>query len=387
MRLLPKMLFMFLKFSMNLKKKKKEEVKVMKDSIRKSLINLQEKADELSKQLADPTITSDISKLTSLNKEFSEIKDVVENWLEYQKIETTILDLEKLLKDEEMKDMAQEEKTDCESRLEKLESEIMVQLLPKDKDDARNSFLELRAGAGGDEAAIFVGDLYRMFSRYAERNNWKTEKIKEVVSGPGGFKEVVIKIIGNDSYGKLKFESGVHRVQRVPLTESQGRIHTSTATVAIMPEMDDIEEKDLDMSEIRVDTYRASGAGGQHVNKTDSAVRLTHEPSGIVVECQDDRSQHKNKAKALALLSAKIYDVEKQKAEQEKASERKSLVGTGDRSEKIRTYNFPQGRITDHRLKLTLYNIENFLDGDIDEMIDSLKAQSNAEKLLEIQES
>ena len=387
MRLLPKMLFMFLKFWMNLYLEKKEEVKVMKDSIRKSLINLQEKADELSKQLADPTITSDISKLTSLNKEFSEIKDVVENWLEYQKIETTILDLEKLLKDEEMKDMAQEEKTDCESRLEKLESEIMVQLLPKDKDDARNSFLELRAGAGGDEAAIFVGDLYRMFSRYAERNNWKTEKIKEVVSGPGGFKEVVIKIIGNDSYGKLKFESGVHRVQRVPLTESQGRIHTSTATVAIMPEMDDIEEKDLDMSEIRVDTYRASGAGGQHVNKTDSAVRLTHEPSGIVVECQDDRSQHKNKAKALALLSAKIYDVEKQKAEQEKASERKSLVGTGDRSEKIRTYNFPQGRITDHRLKLTLYNIENFLDGDIDEMIDSLKAQSNAEKLLEIQES
>jgi len=381
------MLFMFLKFSMNLYLEKKEEVKVMKDSIRKSLINLQEKADELSKQLADPSITSDISKLTSLNKEFSEIKDVVENWLEYQKIETTILDLEKLLKDEEMKDMAQEEKTDCESRLEKLESEIMVQLLPKDKDDARNSFLELRAGAGGDEAAIFVGDLYRMFSRYAERNNWKTEKIKEVVSGPGGFKEVVIKIIGNDSYGKLKFESGVHRVQRVPLTESQGRIHTSTATVAIMPEMDDIEEKDLDMSEIRVDTYRASGAGGQHVNKTDSAVRLTHEPSGIVVECQDDRSQHKNKAKALALLSAKIYDVEKQKAEQEKASERKSLVGTGDRSEKIRTYNFPQGRITDHRLKLTLYNIENFLDGDIDEMIDSLKAQSNAEKLLEIQES
>ena len=378
---------MFLKFWMNLYLEKKEEVKVMKDSIRKSLINLQEKADELSKQLADPTITSDISKLTSLNKEFSEIKDVVENWLDYQKIETTILDLEKLLKDEEMKDMAQEEKTDCESRLEKLESEIMVQLLPKDKDDARNSFLELRAGAGGDEAAIFVGDLYRMFSRYAERNNWKTEKIKEVVSGPGGFKEVVIKIIGNDSYGKLKFESGVHRVQRVPLTESQGRIHTSTATVAIMPEMDDIEEKDLDMSEIRVDTYRASGAGGQHVNKTDSAVRLTHEPSGIVVECQDDRSQHKNKAKALALLSAKIYDVEKQKAEQEKASERKSLVGTGDRSEKIRTYNFPQGRITDHRLKLTLYNIENFLDGDIDEMIDSLKAQSNAEKLLEIQES
>ena len=307
----------------------------MKESIRKSLTSLQEKASELSQQLSDPSITSDISKLTSLNKEFSEIKDVVENWANYQEIELTISDLEKLLKDEEMKDMAQEEKSDCEKRLAALESEIMVQLLPKDKDDSRNSFLELRAGAGGDEAAIFVGDLYRMFSRYAERNNWKTEKIKEVVSGPGGFKEVVMKIIGNDSYGKLKFESGVHRVQRVPLTESQGRIHTSTATVAIMPELDDIEEKDLDMSEIRVDTYRASGAGGQHVNKTDSAVRLTHEPTGIVVECQEDRSQHKNKAKALALLSAKIYDVEKQKIEQEKATERNSLVGTGDRSGKI----------------------------------------------------
>ncbi|RPG42878.1 MAG: peptide chain release factor 1 [Gammaproteobacteria bacterium TMED112] len=358
----------------------------MKDTIRKSLLSLQKKALELSQKLSDPSITSDISKLTTLNKEFSEIKDVVENWTNYQKIELTISDLENLLKDEEMKDIAQEEKLECEKKLHVLESEIMVQLLPKDKDDSRNSFLELRAGAGGDEAAIFVGDLYRMFSRYAERNNWRTEKIKEVMSGPGGFKEVVLKIIGNDSYGKLKFESGVHRVQRVPLTESQGRIHTSTATVAIMPELDDIEEKDLDMSEIRVDTYRASGAGGQHVNKTDSAVRLTHEPSGIVVECQEDRSQHKNKAKAMALLSAKIYDVEKQKIEQKEATERKSLVGTGDRSEKIRTYNFPQGRVTDHRLKLTIHNIENFLDGDIDEMLDSLKAQSNAEKLLEIQD-
>ncbi len=261
----------------------------------------------------------------------------------------------------------------------------MVQLLPKDKDDKRNSFVELRAGAGGDEAAIFVGDLYRMYSRFAERNNWKMEKIKEIPLGTGGFKEIVIKVIGTDTYGNLKFESGVHRVQRVPLTESQGRIHTSTATVAVLPEIDDVEEKDLDMSEIRVDTYRASGAGGQHVNKTDSAVRLTHLPSGIVVECQDDRSQHKNKAKALGLLSSKIYDIEKQKIEQEKASERKSLVGTGDRSEKIRTYNFPQGRITDHRLKLTLYNIDSFIDGDIDEMLSSLKAQSNAEKLLEIE--
>ena len=357
----------------------------MKDTIRKSLLSLQKKALELSQKLSDPSITSDISKLTTLNKEFSEIKDVVENWTNYQKIELTISDLENLLKDEEMKDIAQEEKLECEKKLHVLESEIMVQLLPKDKDDSRNSFLELRAGAGGDEAAIFVGDLYRMFSRYAERNNWRTEKIKEVMSGPGGFKEVVLKIIGNDSYGKLKFESGVHRVQRVPLTESQGRIHTSTATVAIMPELDDIEEKELDMSEIRVDTYRASGAGGQHVNKTDSAVRLTHEPSGIVVECQEDRSQHKNKAKAMALLSAKIYDVEKQKIEQKEATERKSLVGTGDRSEKIRTYNFPQGRVTDHRINLTLHKLEEFMEGEIfDEMIENLILQAQQEELSKI---
>ena len=357
----------------------------MKQAIRDSLDSIQKKADDLSTQLSDPKLTSDINQLTKLNKEYSEIKDVVENWNRYQELEASIEDLDTLAKDEEMKSLALEEKDQNEKELEKIEAEIMIQLLPKDKDDERNSFVELRAGAGGDEAAIFVGDLYRMYGRFAERNKWKVEKIKEIPSGTGGFKEIVIKVIGTDTYGNLKFESGVHRVQRVPLTESQGRIHTSTATVAVLPEIDDIEEKDLDMSEIRVDTYRASGAGGQHVNKTDSAVRLTHLPSGIVVECQDDRSQHKNKAKALGLLSSKIYDIEKQKIEQEKASERKSLVGTGDRSEKIRTYNFPQGRITDHRLKLTLYNIDSFIDGDIDEMLSSLKAQSNAEKLLEIE--
>ena len=357
----------------------------MKQAIRDSLDSIQKKADDLSTKLSDPKLTSDINQLTKLNKEYSEIKDVVENWNRYQELEASIEDLDTLAKDEEMKSLALEEKDQNEKELEKIEAEIMIQLLPKDKDDERNSFVELRAGAGGDEAAIFVGDLYRMYGRFAERNKWKVEKIKEITSGTGGFKEIVIKVIGTDTYGNLKFESGVHRVQRVPLTESQGRIHTSTATVAVLPEIDDIEEKDLDMSEIRVDTYRASGAGGQHVNKTDSAVRLTHLPSGIVVECQDDRSQHKNKAKALGLLSSKIYDIEKQKIEQEKASERKSLVGTGDRSEKIRTYNFPQGRITDHRLKLTLYNIDSFIDGDIDEMLSSLKAQSNAEKLLEIE--
>jgi len=357
----------------------------MKANIRQSLENIKLKANELSDMLSDPSITSDIDQLTKLNKEFSEVKDIVNNWDEYLELEKNLVDLEELLKDDEMKELASEEKKDNELKLQALEAQIMIQLLPKDKDDKRNAFLELRAGAGGDEAAIFVGDLYRMYVRFSERRNWKLEKVKEIDSGPGGFKEVVIRVIGNEVYGDLKFESGVHRVQRVPLTESQGRIHTSTATVAVLPEMDDIEEKDVDMSEIRVDTFRASGAGGQHVNKTDSAVRLTHIPTGIVVECQDDRSQHKNKAKALALLSSKIYDIEKQKAEQEKASERKSLVGTGDRSEKIRTYNFPQGRITDHRIKLTQYNIEGFLDGDINEMVESLKAQNNAEKLSEIE--
>ena len=357
----------------------------MKANIRKSLENIKLKANELSGMLSDPSITSDIDQLTKLNKEFSEVKDIVNNWDEYLELEKNLVDLEELLKDDEMKELASEEKKDNELKLQALEAQIMIQLLPKDKDDKRNAFLELRAGAGGDEAAIFVGDLYRMYVRFSERSNWKLEKVKEIDSGPGGFKEVVIRVIGNEVYGDLKFESGVHRVQRVPLTESQGRIHTSTATVAVLPEMDDIEEKDVDMSEIRVDTFRASGAGGQHVNKTDSAVRLTHIPTGIVVECQDDRSQHKNKAKALALLSSKIYDIEKQKAEQEKASERKLLVGTGDRSEKIRTYNFPQGRITDHRIKLTQYNIEGFLDGDINEMVESLKAQNNAEKLSEIE--
>lgn len=359
----------------------------MKKNIRDSLNSIKAKANKISADLSNPKLTTNVEKLTQLNKEYSEIKEVVENWNNYLIIEQELDSIEELLKDEDMKELAQEEKTQKQNEIKLLEEEIMIQLLPKDKDDVRNSFLELRAGAGGDEAAIFVGDLYRMYSRYAERSNWKIEKIKEIDSGPGGYKEVVIKILGSNVYGNLRFESGVHRVQRVPLTESQGRVHTSTATVAIMPEMDDVEEKDIDMSEIRVDTFRASGAGGQHVNKTDSAVRLTHIPTGIVVECQDDRSQHKNKAKALGLLSSKIYDIEKQKQEMEKASERKSLVGTGDRSEKIRTYNFPQGRITDHRIKFTQHNIENFLDGDLTEMIDSLKAQNNAEKLLEIENS
>ena len=256
----------------------------------------------------------------------------------------------------------------------------------KDEDDAKDIYLEIRAGAGGDEAAIFVGDLYRMYSRFSERNNWKVEKVKEVISGPGGFKEIIAMISGEKVYERMKFESGVHRVQRVPETESQGRIHTSTSTVAILPKVDDIKESEINQSEIRIDTFRASGPGGQSVNTTDSAVRITHIPTGIVVSQQDEKSQHKNKAKALSILSSKIHDFEKQKLESERASKRKNMVGTGDRSEKIRTYNYPQGRVTEHRIKLTVHNLESVIDGQLNEIVDSLITQSNAEKLLEIEE-
>ena len=360
----------------------------MHDSMLNKLDQLKNRIAEIETLLVDSETVKDIEKYTQLNKEFSELKPIVAKFDEYKKIIKSIDDANEIIKsgDEDLKLLAEDDLRINIDKPEALEQELKFMLLPKDSADDGSAYLEIRAGAGGDEAGIFAGDLFRMYTRLSEREGWNLEIMDIKPSEQGGLKEVVAKLNGKSVFKVLKFESGVHRVQRVPLTESQGRIHTSTATVAVMPEMDDIQEKDLDMSEIRVDTYRASGAGGQHVNKTDSAVRLTHIPSGTVVECQDDRSQHKNKAKALALLSAKIYDVEKQKIEQEKASERKSLVGTGDRSEKIRTYNFPQGRVTDHRLKLTLYNIENFLDGDIDEMLDSLKAQSNAEKLLEIQD-
>ena len=281
--------------------------------------------------------------------------------------------------------LALEEKIQNEKELQKIEGEIMIQLLPKDKDDERNSFVELRAGAGGDEAAIFVGDLYRMYSRFSERNNWKVEKVKEVISGPGGFKEIIAKISGKLVYKTLKFESGVHRVQRVPETESQGRVHTSTCTVAVLPEAEEIDDVEIDKSEIRVDTFRASGAGGQHVNKTDSAVRITHLPSGLVVECQDGRSQHKNKTKALSLLSAKLKKEEEENQQAEIASERKILVGSGDRSEKIRTYNFPQGRVTDHRIKLTQHNLDQVMDGDIRSISDALIAENQLEMLAQLE--
>ena len=358
----------------------------MRDSIRDTLENLKKKEKDLNASLSTPEITSNIQKLTSLNKELSEISNIVEDYEKYLMLEKNLEEINELLLDKDMKDLAQEEKSSTESQLTELETEIMFKLLPKDEDDAKDIYLEIRAGAGGDEAAIFVGDLYRMYSRFSERNNWKVEKVKEVISSPGGFKEIIAMISGEKVYERMKFESGVHRVQRVPETESQGRIHTSTSTVAILPKVDDIKESEINQSEIRIDTFRASGPGGQSVNTTDSAVRITHIPTGIVVSQQDEKSQHKNKAKALSILSSKIHDFEKQKLESERASKRKNMVGTGDRSEKIRTYNYPQGRVTEHRIKLTVHNLESVIDGQLNEIVDSLITQSNAEKLLEIEE-
>jgi peptide chain release factor 1 len=358
----------------------------MRDSIRDTLESLKKKEKELNASLSTPEITNNIQKLTSLNKELSEISNIVEDYEKYLMLEKNLEEINELLLDKDMKDLAQEEKLSTESRLSELETEIMFKLLPKDEDDAKDIYLEIRAGAGGDEAAIFVGDLYRMYSRFSERNNWKVEKVKEVISGSRGYKEIIAMISGEKVYEKMKFESGVHRVQRVPETESQGRIHTSTSTVAILPKVDDINESDVNQSEIRIDTFRASGPGGQSVNTTDSAVRITHIPTGIVVSQQDEKSQHKNKAKALSILTSKIHDFEKQKLESERASKRKNMVGTGDRSEKIRTYNYPQGRVTEHRIKLTVHNLETVIDGELNEIVDSLITQSNAEKLLEIEE-
>ena len=289
-------------------------------------------------------------------------------------------------KDPEMREMAVEEKATASKQVNSLESELQKLLLPKDPHDNSNIFLEIRAGTGGDEAAIFAGDLFRMYSRYAENRRWKVEVINQSEGEHGGYKEIIARIIGEGAYSRLKFESGAHRVQRVPETESQGRVHTSAATVAVMPEPDEIEQIEINPADLRVDTFRASGAGGQHVNKTDSAVRLTHIPSGMVVECQDERSQHKNKARAMSLLQARIMDSETEKQRKEEAQTRKSLVGSGDRSERIRTYNFPQGRITDHRINLTLYKLDEFMQGGLDQVIDPLINEYQAEQLASLAE-
>lgn len=349
--------------------------------MKQKLENLVTKYNHLNNQLSAEDATKDLNIFKKISKEHSDLTPLIENYLEYKNTLKNINEAKELLSDPEMKEMANLEIEEGEEKLETIESALQKLLIPKDPNDDKNIFLEIRAGTGGDESALFSADLFRMYSRYAERNNWTVEVMSSNESGLGGFKEIVAKINGEGAYSKLKFESGGHRVQRVPDTETQGRIHTSACTVAVLPEADEIEDVDINPADLRIDTYRASGAGGQHINKTDSAVRITHIPSGIVVECQDDRSQHRNKAQAMSILAAKIKDNQIQEQQSKIASERKSLIGSGDRSERIRTYNFPQGRITDHRINLTLYKIDFIMDGDLEEMITALSQEHQADLL------
>jgi peptide chain release factor 1 len=324
--------------------------------------------------------------MVELSKEFSRIEPVVVLFEKYQSLEEEKQATEELIKDDDgsMSDLAKEEIDSISEQLMIIEDEITPMLLSSDSRDGSNVFLEIRAGTGGDEAAIFAGDVFRMYARFCEKNSWSLEILNQNETGQGGFKEIIAKVIGSGVFAKLKFESGTHRVQRIPKTESQGRIHTSACTVAVIAEADEMNEVEISNNDVRVDTYRASGAGGQHVNKTDSAVRLTHIATGIVAECQDNRSQHKNRAKALSLLKAKIYDLEQKKIQDQQAEERKMLVGSGDRSERIRTYNYPQGRITDHRINLTQYNLAEFMEGDLDTMIDTLVQENAAKQMAQL---
>jgi peptide chain release factor 1 len=353
----------------------------MKKSISDKLEHLSRRLAELDLLLASETATKDMDAYRRLTREHAEIAPVAALFAAWRKAEEGVLGAQAMLADAEMKGLAEEEIRACREEMARLEDELQRALLPRDPNDERNLFLEIRAGTGGDESALFAGDLFRMYARYAERQRWKVEVISQNPSDLGGYKEVILRIVGQGAYSKLKFESGGHRVQRVPATETQGRIHTSACTVAVLPEADEVADVVINPAELRIDTYRASGAGGQHVNKTDSAVRVTHLPTGIVVECQDDRSQHKNKAQALSVLAARIKDQQTRAQQAQIASTRKSLVGSGDRSERIRTYNFPQGRITDHRINLTLYKIDAIMDGDLGELIGALSAEHQAEQL------
>ena len=353
----------------------------------KKLDQLQNRISEIESLLVDSETVKDIDKYTQLNKEFSELKPIVEKFHEYNEVIESIKDANEIINsdDEDLKILAEDDLKKFSDKPEILEQELKLMLLPKDSADDGSAYLEIRAGAGGDEASIFAGDLFRMYSRLVEREGWNLEIIDIKPSEQGGLKEVVAKLNGKSVFKVLKFESGVHRVQRVPETESQGRIHTSTCTVAILPEVEEVKDIYIDKNDLRVDTFRASGAGGQHVNKTDSAVRLTHIPTGLVVECQDGRSQHKNKEKALSLLAAKLKQQEIDSQQESIASERKILVGTGDRSEKIRTYNFPQGRMTDHRIKLTQHNLDQIMDGDIKTICDALLAENQLAMLSQLE--
>ena len=353
----------------------------MKDSIAAKLASLDSRLKEIDARLSDPEIANDRDNFRRLSQERAEISPVVDAFGQYRRAQEDLAAAEEMAKDPTMRDFAQEEISAGKARLAGLEEELQAMLLPRDPNDDRNLFLEIRAGTGGDESALFAGDLLRMYTRFAERNRWQVEIVSESAGDAGGYKEVIARVVGHGAYSKLKFESGGHRVQRVPATETQGRIHTSAATVAVMPEADDVSDVQINPSEVRVDTFRASGAGGQHVNKTDSAVRLTHLPTGIVVECQDARSQHKNREQAWRVLAARIKDKQMREAQAKEASERKSLIGSGDRSDRVRTYNFPQGRVTDHRIKLTAHNLDEVLEGDLGEFTDALAADERRRKL------
>ena len=358
----------------------------MKDSIRRKLEITSERMEEISHLLADPEVISDQDKFRSLSQEYSQIEPIINLFNEYKSFNEDLFAAEEMKQDKEtaIQNMGNDESILLKEKISSLLINIKKSLIPVNPHDASNIFLEIRAGTGGDEAAIFVGNLFRMYSKYAESKKWNTEIITMREGEHGGYKEIISRVSGNNIFSRLKFESGVHRVQRIPLTESQGRVHTSACTVAVLPEAQEIEEININPSDLRVDTYRASGAGGQHVNKTDSAVRLTHLPSGIVVECQDERSQHKNRARAMSLLQAKLLDEELSTQANEQAQERKLQVGSGDRSERIRTYNYPQGRVTDHRINLTLYKLSEIIEGDIDQIIQPLIDEYQADQLANI---
>jgi len=350
----------------------------VKPSLRSKLDSLVGRLNDLNGLLASENATRDMEQFKKLSREHSELSNLVALYENYRKAEGDAEAAREL-------DLAEELKN-ARAAMERLEGELQKALLPKDPNDERNIFLEVRAGAGGDESALFAGEIFRMYARYAERQRWQVEIISESPSELGGYKEVIARIVGQGAYSKLKFESGGHRVQRVPETEAQGRIHTSACTVAVLPEADAVDDVVLNPAELRIDTFRASGAGGQHVNKTESAIRVTHLPTGIVVECQDSRSQHKNREKALSVLKAKIRDKQEREQQAKTASTRKSLIGSGDRSERIRTYNFPQGRVTDHRITLTLYNIDRIMEGELDEIVNALSAEQQAEQLAQLAE-